>query len=384
LKYYSFGGQTIMRDGNGDLQYFLTDHLGSVVAVTDSDGTLTSQQRYLPFGQVREDVGTIAQTDFGYTGQRALDSGMGGLMDYKARFYDPYLNRFIQPDSVVPGSSPQALNRYAYVNNSPINFNDPEGHKPCWAGKKYRCNLTQEIVDREYAKYKDKDKPAVAAFFANQGFAANSATTADGWGGEGGLSMGGGTPGYGSSSSGGGLDFTGYSNWETQILQELYASGGPYAVHGVNYILANNIHIGVAPWSAWQGFGSVDGWYNRGSNTIFLNPHVGYNTTDMPRAWGLGTIIHEAKHLEQGAPLTKYKELEAAQIGISVAANLGQYGAPGQLPGPGRDADILSLNLSHDLQTINRYSYILRHDKDSFRYWIFYNLLPIDSPRPRP
>ncbi len=38
-KYYSIAGQTVaVRDDSG-LQYLLTDHLGSVVAVTDSGGT---------------------------------------------------------------------------------------------------------------------------------------------------------------------------------------------------------------------------------------------------------------------------------------------------------------------------------------------------------
>ncbi len=118
-----------MNDGTG-LQYFLTDHLGSVVATTDSNGTLTSQQRYLPFGGVRTDVPSpdAPATDYGYTGQRNLDSNIG-LMDYKARFYSPYLNRFIQPDNLIPSpANPQAFNRYSYVLNSPVNFNDPTGH----------------------------------------------------------------------------------------------------------------------------------------------------------------------------------------------------------------------------------------------------------------
>jgi uncharacterized protein RhaS with RHS repeats len=72
-----------------DLQYFLTDHLGSVVATTDSNGTLISQQRYLPFGGARTDVDSPedSPTDFTYTGQRDLPGT--GLMDYKARFYSP-------------------------------------------------------------------------------------------------------------------------------------------------------------------------------------------------------------------------------------------------------------------------------------------------------
>src|SRR3990172_2262470 len=141
-KYYSFGGQTILRDSTG-LQYFLTDHLGSVVAVTDDDGTLTSQQRYLPFGAERTDVGSITQTDFGYTGQRSLDDGMGGLMDYKARMYLPALGRFIQADNLIPDpSNPQAWNRFSYVGNKPVNFNDPTGHEPkygCYTTKNGKC-----------------------------------------------------------------------------------------------------------------------------------------------------------------------------------------------------------------------------------------------------
>jgi RHS repeat-associated protein len=129
-KYYSFAGQTIaMRDDDG-LKYFLTDHLGSIVAVTDESGEVLSQQRYLPFGQMREDVGSIAQTDFSYTGQRSLPEM--GLMDYKARMYSSSLMRFIQPDSLIPSLfNPQSLNRYSYVTNRPIIFNDPTGNKPC-------------------------------------------------------------------------------------------------------------------------------------------------------------------------------------------------------------------------------------------------------------
>ncbi|MEW6093469.1 MAG: LamG-like jellyroll fold domain-containing protein [Chloroflexota bacterium] len=133
LKYYSFGGQTILRDADG-LKYLLTDHLGSVVAVTDASGALLSQTRYLPFGGVRNDVGTINQTDYGYTGQRALDAQNTqyslGLMDYRARFYDPYLNRWTQPDTIVPKpGNTQAWNRYSYANNSPLYYTDPSGHE---------------------------------------------------------------------------------------------------------------------------------------------------------------------------------------------------------------------------------------------------------------
>jgi hypothetical protein len=199
------------------------------------------------------------------------------------------------------------------------------------------------------------------------------------------------------------LDLSGYTTWERKILRELYDIGGEDAENGALYILNNNIHIevgeefhctgnpyGLTPSCTgdWQSLGNVEGWYDRESNSIILNPNEGYTTSAMLGTWGLATIIHEAKHLEQGAPLTKYKELEAMQIAINVAINLGGYyggpsGKPGQQPSPfSRDGRIIALTLSHDPQVINEYSKILY--ETTFGYWIFYKLLPFDPPSPAP
>ena len=60
-----------------------------------SNGSVLSQQRYLPFGAVRTDVGTVTQTDFGYTFQR--NNSYIKLYDYRSRWYDPQLGQFINP-----------------------------------------------------------------------------------------------------------------------------------------------------------------------------------------------------------------------------------------------------------------------------------------------
>jgi len=129
-QYYALAGVTAgMREGT-TFSWFLTDHLGSVVGVTDSTGTVVSTTCYSPFGEIRTDVGTVSQTDYGYTFQRNV-SGMG-LLDYKARYYSNLLGRFVQPDTIIPGAgNPQAWNRYSYTTNNPVNFNDPSGHKAC-------------------------------------------------------------------------------------------------------------------------------------------------------------------------------------------------------------------------------------------------------------
>ena len=48
-------------------------------------------------------------------------------MYYFPRTNDPYLARFAQADTIVPGGV-QGYDRYAYVNNSPMRYTDPSGH----------------------------------------------------------------------------------------------------------------------------------------------------------------------------------------------------------------------------------------------------------------
>jgi RHS repeat-associated protein len=88
-------------------------------------GGVVARQWYYPYGAVRTSDGTLPtkRTD---TGQTADDTG---LYFYNARYYSPYLNRWLQPDTIVPEpSNPQDLNRYAYGRNNPLRFIDPSGH----------------------------------------------------------------------------------------------------------------------------------------------------------------------------------------------------------------------------------------------------------------
>ena len=87
--------------------------------------------RYRAYGGERHTSGTQI-TDRLHTDQQWESTVK--LYDYGARYYDPYLNRWIQPDTIVPSpGNPQALNRYSYSNNNPINYVDPSGHRPAGA-----------------------------------------------------------------------------------------------------------------------------------------------------------------------------------------------------------------------------------------------------------
>jgi len=144
-KYYYAGSQRIAMRTNGTLNYLLGDHLGSTSLVTDSAGIKINEQRYKAWGETRYTFGN-EKTRYQYTGQFSYASDFG-LYFYNARWYDPALGRFAQADSIIPGGV-QGYDRYAYVNNSPINYVDPSGHIGCDEDLEGHCiNPYEKILD---------------------------------------------------------------------------------------------------------------------------------------------------------------------------------------------------------------------------------------------
>ena len=60
---------------------------------------------------------------------------------YGARYYDPQLGRFIQPD---PTDS-QSLNRYSYCRNNPLNATNPSGFDDGGGGRHGRAHGKQAL-----------------------------------------------------------------------------------------------------------------------------------------------------------------------------------------------------------------------------------------------
>jgi RHS repeat-associated protein len=125
-KYIHVGNKTLAAKKGGEKLFYHNDHLGGVNVITDINGLVAQLIEYDPWGKISRSEGG-GEGIIRFTGQK-LDVE-SGLLYYGGRYYDPELGRFISPDPFVPEMfNPQSLNRYAYVNNNPVNYVDPSGY----------------------------------------------------------------------------------------------------------------------------------------------------------------------------------------------------------------------------------------------------------------
>jgi insecticidal toxin complex protein TccC len=109
------------------LRYSLEDHLGSCVMELDQQGDLTSQEGYYPFGETawmaaRHEV-EVRYRFIRYSGE---EMDVSGLYYYGARYYAPWLQRWISAD---PAGDVDGLNLYGFVGNNPLRYFDAQGQQ---------------------------------------------------------------------------------------------------------------------------------------------------------------------------------------------------------------------------------------------------------------
>jgi RHS repeat-associated protein len=125
--FYVAGERLVAAKALGNIQWFHHDRSGSIRARTDAAGQVMERLGYTPFGEPLVPSPAGAQPRR-FAGE---ELGLGGLQLMGARLYDPRLNRFLSPDSVLPDAlNTQAANRYSYNYNSPLAYIDPSGHQP--------------------------------------------------------------------------------------------------------------------------------------------------------------------------------------------------------------------------------------------------------------
>ncbi|MET7877750.1 polymorphic toxin-type HINT domain-containing protein [Micromonospora profundi] len=129
-RYYSLpGGGTIVRKING-LHYVASDHHGTGQATVDENGAIV-HRRSTPFGESRGTPPTPGQwpTEKGFV--NGNQDSTTGLVNIGAREYDTVTGRFISVDPIIDVNDPQQMHGYAYANNNPISYSDPDGLKAC-------------------------------------------------------------------------------------------------------------------------------------------------------------------------------------------------------------------------------------------------------------
>jgi RHS repeat-associated protein len=126
----------IKTNETGQLYFVAKDHLGSIIGLYNTSGSLVEEYSYDAWGRRRDPVtwAPLTQTpNFlltrGYTGHEHLDEF--GLINMNGRLYDPLLGRMLSPDNYVQDASgTQNFNRYSYCFNNPMLYTDPSGELP--------------------------------------------------------------------------------------------------------------------------------------------------------------------------------------------------------------------------------------------------------------
>jgi RHS repeat-associated protein len=114
-------GQT---GSSGSTEWYLTDQLGSVVAITSTSAVL-DQITYDPFGNIVTQTNATDAVRFGFAGME-YDSVTGLYYDH-VRYYDAAIGRFTSQDPM--GFAAGDTNLYRYVENDPVDATDPSGRQ---------------------------------------------------------------------------------------------------------------------------------------------------------------------------------------------------------------------------------------------------------------
>jgi RHS repeat-associated protein len=131
---------------------YVTDALGSTIALTNGSGATTASYSYEPYGNTTKAGADDSVVQF--TGRENDEAS--NLYYYRARYYSPQLGRFISQD---PTGFSGGLNWYAYADGNPISESDPLGLRPLTATEK--CKLKPYIpqTDLDNADLHDGQVP---------------------------------------------------------------------------------------------------------------------------------------------------------------------------------------------------------------------------------
>jgi RHS repeat-associated protein len=110
----------------GTVTYYHNDLAGNPVAATNSQGQVIWRESYRPYGERTVNSAAAQDNKIWFT-SRPQDASTG-LVYMGARYYDPVVGRFVSTDPLsFDEKNPHSFNRYAYANNNPYRYRDPDG-----------------------------------------------------------------------------------------------------------------------------------------------------------------------------------------------------------------------------------------------------------------
>lgn len=132
-------------ENNSSYKFLHKDYLGSILAISDEAGNKLEQRHFDAWGNfthlqigngaIITDKNIIDNSlliiDRGYTSHEHF--GEVGIIHMNGRLYDPLLRRFLNADENIQApTNTQNYNKYGYVMNNPLMYNDPSGEFIAW------------------------------------------------------------------------------------------------------------------------------------------------------------------------------------------------------------------------------------------------------------
>src|SRR6266446_3680315 len=211
--YAYLGGQLLAQYSNSTTYFVHQDHLGSTRLRTTLSQSVYDSFDYLPFGELLSGAGDYVHK---FTGDERDDET--GLDHTWFRQYSSSLGRWMHPDpaglAAVDPSNPQSWNRYAYVDDDPLNLTDSSGLYPVCLGS----SLFDQVDFYVDEKYQGSDLTYIGNLCGDQGQRLPPDRS--------GLLIHGGGGGGGGSGRGGG-NGSGDNWWGTFAKEFFKLSGGP-------------------------------------------------------------------------------------------------------------------------------------------------------------
>jgi RHS repeat-associated protein len=151
------------------------DQVGSTLVRIDDSGKIIGQAEYSAYGLLTWKSGDMA-TPFLYNGQAGVQTDPNGLLNMRARYYSPYLCRFLNAD---PSGFSGGSNWFAYADGNPISKSDPFGLDAVflYGPNSLNPNYFRGHAEAQAAQFEAKHKP-VTGYSSNLYMPGNPAVTA--------------------------------------------------------------------------------------------------------------------------------------------------------------------------------------------------------------